>query len=334
MIFVDGTPFHSSSSSSEGREILTALLEHPILVSASESFKTIPEKKISLAGEFGLEKDSQTKHIYVFQREYATVDPAFVEVIGTDEATTCVGLVIRNPRNGMTSVAHIDSPRVVDLGLTQILPLIIDQNPDAQLDLQDNDIMVGSQSQAEIKGYSFPLCSKIIEALQRRQESFHLQTLCVLGHNTERDSDGNAYPAFNGLLVETLTGLVMPASFDRGSRCPDEIVRRIRVTVSSGDPRWKGKLLETYDTHRDRFQIAACSWNPGWKHHALSLQQLSDSEILLGCSTSPLAEGPEFVDNERRLFNYLVQHPDWRDTFPMRKSRVFKRRDDGSWITG
>lgn len=33
---------------------------------------------------------------------------------------------------------------------------------------------------------------------------------------------------------------------------------------------------------------------------ALSLQNLSDSEILSTCSTSPSAEGPDFVDNERR----------------------------------
>jgi protein N-terminal asparagine amidohydrolase len=32
----------------------------------------------------------------------------------------------------------------------------------------------------------------------------------------------------------------------------------------------------------------------------LTLQDLSDEEILLECSTSPSAEGPEFVDNLRR----------------------------------
>lgn len=37
-----------------------------------------------------------------------------------------------------------------------------------------------------------------------------------------------------------------------------------------------------------------------WRYYALSLQQYSDSEILLKCSTSPSAEGPDFVDNERR----------------------------------
>jgi hypothetical protein len=44
------------------------------------------------------------------------------------------------------------------------------------------------------------------------------------------------------------------------SRCPDEVVRRIRVSVSSYDPTWQGRLLETYDTQCDVFQIAPACW--------------------------------------------------------------------------
>lgn len=60
--------------------------------------------------------------------------------------------------------------------------------------------------------------------------------------------------------VEPSTGYVFPACFDRTSRCPDEIVRRIRVTACNGDPSWKGKLLDTYDTLTDKFTIAPCCW--------------------------------------------------------------------------
>ncbi|CAK9168765.1 unnamed protein product [Ilex paraguariensis] len=90
--------------------------------------------------------------------------------------------------------------------------------------------------------------------------------------------------------VETSTGSVFPASFDRTSRCPDEIVRRIRVTVCFEDPHWTGRLLETYDTQTDRFVIAPCTWK----------------------------------------WDYLFQHPDWREAFPLRQPRVFERAS-GSW---
>ncbi|CAK7331775.1 unnamed protein product [Dovyalis caffra] len=341
-----------------GRDALLALLEHPKLVSASNSFKAMQEVTFSASKESAL----QGRWVYIFQREFATVDPARIDdgwilylrlsfaiapslaynFVGTDEATTCVGLVIRNQRNGMTSVAHMDSTKVVDIGLTQMLSLVADQNFDVDLDVhliggfedvlpkQAND-STRSKTQSKVNGYSFPLCTKIIETLGKRQEKFHIQTLFVLEHNTKRDSRGNAYPVFNGFLVKTSSGSIIPASFDRTMRCPDEIVRRIRVTASYEDPYWNGKLLETYDTQTDRFVIAPCSWTLWQVHAALTLENFSDEEILLHCSTSPSAEGLDFVDNLRRQWDYLIKKPDWNLTFPLRRPRVFEWTTDGSW---
>ncbi|OMO69791.1 DNA repair protein Sae2/CtIP [Corchorus capsularis] len=324
-------------------DLLVELIEHPILVSASHSFKSIQERRISASMDTDLATLSNNpKYVYLFQREYATVDPALVHYVGTDEATTCVGLVIRNRRNGMTSVAHIDSPKFVDIGIIQMLSLVVDQNSPIDLDVH----LVGgfedvspnhakarrtSEENPRLDGYSFPLCTKIVETMQKRCENFHIQTLCVLGHNTKKDSEGNAYPIFNGFLVEPSTGSLIPASFDRTARCPDEIVRRLRVSASYDDHSWHGKLLDTYDTKTDRFVIAPCSWNRRLVQMALSLQSLSDSEILATCSTSHSAEGPDFVDNERRMWNYLIEHPDWKKTFPKRQPRVFERTAEGGW---
>ncbi|XP_059649054.1 protein N-terminal asparagine amidohydrolase isoform X2 [Cornus florida] len=265
------------------------------------------------------------------------------KLVGTDEATTCVGLVLRNRKSGMTSVSHMDFPNVVDIGLTQMLSLVVDHDADTELDVhligsfndalpQHADIGTRSESHSKLDRHSFRLCMKIVEILQRRREKFHIQTLHVLGHNTGWNSEGNAVPVFNGFLVETSTGSIIPASFDRTSRCPDEIVRRIRVMASFGDPSWKGRLLDTYNTHTDQFIIAPCSWTMSLSHSALALRDLSDSEILLNCSTSPSAEGPDFVDNERRIWDYLIQHPDWRDTFPMKQPHIFARSADGGWM--
>ncbi|KAF9595507.1 hypothetical protein IFM89_000595, partial [Coptis chinensis] len=137
---------------------------------------------------------------------------------------------------------------------------------------ENDDISSGKHS-----GHSFPLCSKLLQALKNRRERFHIQTLFVdLGHNTGIDSDGYSYPIIHG-LVKTCTRTISPTNFDRTSRCPNEIVKRIRVTVSSGDSTWNGKLLKTYDTKNDQFQIAARSWTSRWKYIVFSLQQLSDS---------------------------------------------------------
>ncbi|GMP41940.1 hypothetical protein CsSME_00011856 [Camellia sinensis var. sinensis] len=189
-----------------------------------------------------------------------------------------------------------------------------------------------AERKAKLEGYSFPLCAKIVETLQKSRGKFHLQTLHVLRHNTRWDSKGNACPIFHGFLVETSTGSVIPASFDRMSRCPDEIVRRTRITACFEDSHWNGRLLETYDTQTDRFIIAPCSWTKRQLHFALTVQELPDSEILLSRSTSPFAEGPDFVDTERRKCDYLIRYPDWRHTFPMKQPRVFARTVDGIWV--
>lgn len=61
----------------QGLDTLLALLENPFLVPAANSFKAIPERKFSVSEESGPDR---SKWVYVFQREYVTVDPAFVDV--------------------------------------------------------------------------------------------------------------------------------------------------------------------------------------------------------------------------------------------------------------
>lgn len=60
--------------------MLVALMDHPILVSASHSFRAMPERKFSFSEESSLQQPRQSKCVYVFQREYATVDPSLVDV--------------------------------------------------------------------------------------------------------------------------------------------------------------------------------------------------------------------------------------------------------------
>ncbi|XP_064955466.1 protein N-terminal asparagine amidohydrolase isoform X1 [Musa acuminata AAA Group] len=244
-----------------------------------------------------------------------------------------------------TSVSHMDFPGVVDNGLAQMLSSIADNDDDSDEASFDVHLIGGfddgpkrhpinatvSERKQKKEGFSLPLCSKLIEALHNSQQKFHLQTLCVLRHNTKLDSCGNACPIVSGFLVDTSSDSIMPASFDRSSRGPDEIVRRIRVSLSSDDSNWKGRLLDTYDTCHDRFEIAPCTWMSEWKSYASSLQQLSDSEFLLRCSTSPYAEAPDFVESQRRKWNYLIENPDWRHTFTGKKPRIFQRTDDGGW---
>ncbi|CAD6339006.1 unnamed protein product [Miscanthus lutarioriparius] len=322
MLLVDGDLALSSSGGTgsgtasrtggNGTELVAALLESPGIRDAADRLKATPERRIS-AGQEGA-----PRHVYVFQREYATVDPARVELVGTDEATTCIGVVIHNNKTGMTSISHMDFPKIVEGGIKQMLELLGDDNAPFDVYLiggfaDASTKVVRSSGKKHIKqeGYSYPLCCKIVEVLHKSQQQFHLRSFCVLENNTQTDSFGNALPIIGGFVVETSSGVVIPATFDMDSRCPDEVIRRIRVSVSYYDPTWQGRLLETYDTQCDVFQIAPAYWMPDWADIASSLNQLSDSEVLLQCSTSPAAEPPYFVENERRIWKYLINNPDW-----------------------
>ncbi|WRX08402.1 hypothetical protein QQP08_000889 [Theobroma cacao] len=99
MIFVGGLPFSSNSSSSSSApssqsqpmNLLMALMEHPILVSASHSFKSIQERRVSASMDSDLTTSSNNpKYVYLFQREYATVDPALVHVCFHFTSCNCI----------------------------------------------------------------------------------------------------------------------------------------------------------------------------------------------------------------------------------------------------
>lgn len=74
-----------------------------------------------------------------------------------------------------------------------------------------------TEGHAELEGYSFPLCKKIVESLAKSNMKFQIHTLHVLGHNTRRDSEGNSYPIFSGLLVSSILdfSLVYSADYHR-----------------------------------------------------------------------------------------------------------------------
>jgi hypothetical protein len=71
-----------------GMELVAALAMHPGLRDAADRLKATPERRIS-AGQEGA-----PRHVYVFQREYATVDPARVEVSVERECLEVVAFLI------------------------------------------------------------------------------------------------------------------------------------------------------------------------------------------------------------------------------------------------
>ncbi|GMN73870.1 hypothetical protein TIFTF001_055378 [Ficus carica] len=124
----------------------------------------------------------------------------------------------------MVSVAHMDSPNVVDKGLNQMLSTFVNHRLEDDLDVHvigafddsPPNVWAGilyfhasasssPKSGETSDGYSRPLCSKIIRTLRKRSERFHLKTLCVLAHNTWREPEGTARPIFSGFVVSPVS---------------------------------------------------------------------------------------------------------------------------------
>lgn len=72
--------WHENLFLEQGSDMLVALMRHPTLKSASCSLKDIPERKFTGSEESGSGRSRRSKCVYIFQREYATVDPALVDV--------------------------------------------------------------------------------------------------------------------------------------------------------------------------------------------------------------------------------------------------------------
>lgn len=76
-LIIQREPFFSE----QGADVLYALMDCLYLVDATNSFKGTPEMRFTISEQSGVERSTMSKWVYVFQKEYATVDPALVDVI-------------------------------------------------------------------------------------------------------------------------------------------------------------------------------------------------------------------------------------------------------------
>ncbi|CAM6000438.1 unnamed protein product, partial [Sphagnum balticum] len=309
------------------------LLEHPVLVSSAAAFVALPGQHIQPPpDENGVSTDGHgrehRKFVYVGQRECATVDPDVVEFIGTDDATTCIGVVIRNPQSGLTCVGHLDFVNGVKLGINQMTGSV---SPTSSCLLEAH--LVGGFDDLDPKkpeGYSRPLARRILEELQSSSCNFNLQTLCILQHNTAVGSNGFGHPIAYGFVVESKIGRLAPATFHIDARCPDGVVRSLCLLTISSNPNYGAELMTPYKTSEDSFAIGPTRWCVRGLQPC-PIYEDEDSWFLEKTSTSPYAEGPDFLTSSRRMYAYLLEHPNWEQTFPGDSPRVFTRSNLGGW---
>eukprot|EP00092_Neocalanus_flemingeri_P058476 GFUD01069687.1.p1 GENE.GFUD01069687.1~~GFUD01069687.1.p1 ORF type:complete len:338 (+),score=99.79 GFUD01069687.1:96-1109(+) len=266
--------------------------------------------------------EASEKCLYVGQREVAVVAPGDnVNMVGSEDATTCHVVILRDVHTGVTGLAHLDNEEPNDF--LRLEKEVRDRNGYTK----DQDILEYSVS--ILGGYedenstSEEITEMLLAVMQGLKARFTLQLACTGSLNTVM-KEGVPWPRLYGGGVDVSTGEVFAAKFSYHG--PDPDIRSLRLHSPGAS------LSNIYDPHSGKivlqpFNYQVMSDAPLWL-------QKTDAFILKYCSTSPLVEPPEFCEHTRATFRRMISDPKPMETlFHGNKSRVYLRNEiTGKWI--
>lgn len=233
----------------------------------------------------------------VLQGEEALVDPvASVEYLGSEDATTCVLVVVHCSTTRRSWAAHLDE--ISGLHSSQMWENLDDfKAPSLYL--------VGGYREPKNQGPA--LAGEVLSLFHSTDQRFDLKLACVASAVTEHDGR----PACRQLVVELATGRPFPLTFaDRGP----EVERRMAGRWCQGTCR----LANIWDPDCRCLDLPhfVCHL-PQWLcTRSRRLLGLADAELLQVCSTSPLHESENFVADMRALHRWLIDAQDQPGDYP------------------
>lgn len=258
-------------------------MQHPVYRDYANQLLSIPTKTI---GPIGL--------LYVGQREMAAVAPhdKNVNIIGSDDATSCIIVVVRHSGSGAVALAHLDgngTDEAVSTMVARVQELALGY-PEGRIELQ----LIGGYKYPTGRGYAEDLFYTIMQSFQKHPMEIDLTQACVGELNTVLRGDVN-WPIIYGVGVNIKTGEIFPASFtDRG---PDQQLRQAR-NFTGGQT-----VLDIYDSSMSMLRIGPFNYDP-LRGVDLWLAQ-SDEFLLKHLSTSPEVEPPHFAMQVRSTLKYI-----------------------------
>ncbi|XP_046398259.1 protein N-terminal asparagine amidohydrolase [Ischnura elegans] len=286
----------------------TLLASHPEYKESAAHLLSMPVKVI---GPMGL--------LYVKQREMAITVPhdKNVSIIGADDFTTCIAVMLRHTGSGAIGLAHMDGSRVEE-GILAMLQKIQELSvgfPEGRMTLS----LIGGFSHS--KNYSEELLAAILHTIHKQPIEVDLSLACVCKLNTTIRG-GIPWPIIYGIGIIVKTGEIFPASFpDKG---PDQELRSARVFTGGQ------QVLDVYDCSLGLLRIGPFNYEP-LRGVDLWLQQ-SDEFILQTLSTAPDVEPPHFVSQVRDTLRHIQLNPFPAVTiFPDNRPRYYRRDENGLW---
>ncbi|EZA61324.1 hypothetical protein DMN91_012644 [Ooceraea biroi] len=278
MVLVVGGVVLQEEIPSDSRSLYAA---HPVYRESAAQLHSMPAK---LVGPVGL--------LYVQQREMAATVPQDknVSILGSDDMTTCIIVIVRHSGSGAAALAHLDGTGTEDAAAAMIqrvteLSVVY---PESRLELQ----LVGGYS--DPRNYSEELFYTILSAFHKQPREIDL-TLCCVGELNTTVRGGIHWPVIYGIGLNVKTGEIFPATFpDKG---PEQALRCARQ-LTGGQ-----QVLDIYDCSLGLLKIGPFNYDP-LRGVDLWLAQ-TDQVILQHLSTSPEVEQPHFVSQVRATLKYI-----------------------------
>ncbi|KAH3863459.1 hypothetical protein DPMN_026448 [Dreissena polymorpha] len=256
--------------------------------------------------------------LYVGQREMAVASPddEIIQVLGTDDATTCHIVILRHTASSATGLAHFDGSGLAN-ATQNLIGTVMSVTGGKQWGRLELTLAGGFKDD---RGTSENLSVKILDCFNKNPAEVHLITACITDLNT-RNEKGVPFPIIYGLATIIQTGEVFPAKFqDRG---PDQPLRSARSFTGADE------VLNVYDNRKKLLVVGPFNYSSMDEIDLLC--RLPDPIIREHLSTSPAQEPKHFEASVRAALVQIRDFPDPLKSVFNGKGRHYKKEPDGKW---
>lgn len=288
--------------------------------SVADFIQTYPQYQISsrqLRTMPTISVDPHEPYLFVHQMESAVVsaDDANIKMLGLDDMTTCCCAIVRHTGSAAMGAGHFDGNDTKN-GLARMIQGVVELTKDWQLrnninsnnnNNNDtyNETTDNTQHQYEVylvggfedaRCISLDVVMQLLENLYETDIPLHLKAACIVSNNTYYQ-DNIPLPCITGLICDVKSGGISPASFT--FQGPLEEIRRLRFAT-----RPPIILHSIYNPFTRILEIKPYEWTLT-DDTIQQLLGLNTNSFLHYWSTSPLAEGPNFVPSCKRALKFL-----------------------------
>ena len=229
--------------------------------------------------------------VYVGQREVAVAgkEDDVVDMLGSEDATTCHIVILRDTNTGTTGLAHLDTdePEQFLCLEREVRDRSGVRSVSRELEHRDYQVSILGGYEDE-QNTSEDITDTLLNVMQALKATFRLQ-IAIIGKINTFTKEGLAWPRVYGGGVVLSSGEIFCGKFSYHG--PDTDIRALRL--SSG----AHSLHNIYDSLSGKIIIKPFNYSVLPDAH-LWLRR-ADSFILRYCSTSPLVEPPDFCENIR-----------------------------------